>query len=390
MDLLRLNPQTYLADDLIEGYTSLIWTERYVGSGEFELKTFQVEETLPLLPEGTLLSLRDSNEVMMVDTRTIGESSEGYQELTIRGHSFETFLENRVLIADTYNTPWPTLKSYTLAQMGSLLLWNHLVNATGEDPTKVNQTIDAQTAIPNTVVTNSAILADPPQEWWLEEGTAYSLLKDLLAISGIGVRTIRPNRTTGDVVTFDTTRTASRGTYSSVSTSNITQLRFDICSGLDRSRFQSTRPAVIFHYDSGHIDSPSYLRSILAYRNMAIIVSSIGPIVVQANPPAGSGMNRRVLYLDGGDIGSQDTATFQDALIQKAKNELKSHNTLYLFDGAISPIAPYKYGVDYFLGDRVSLMAMYDVDQTMFVSEYIRTEDAEGDRGYPGLSSIST
>ncbi len=33
----------------------------------------------------------------------------------------------------------------------------------------------------------------------------------------------------------------------------------------------------------------------------------------------------------------------------------------------------------------VTVLAEYDFSQTMRVSEYIRTEDAEGDRGYPGL-----
>lgn len=390
MDLLRLAPTTYLADDLIEGYSSLIWTERFVAAGEFELKTYQVRETLPLVPEGTLLSILDSHEVMIVETRTISFDDDGYQELTVKGRSLETFLENRVMVSETYNTPWKTLSQYKPSIFGTFLLWNHLVNATGEDPSKVAGTIDTQTVIPNAVVTNSSITTDPVLYWWLEQGDVYSLIKDILSLTGIGVRTLRPDGMGGNVATFNTTRTASRGTYSSTWDSNITELRFDITTGTDRSRSQSNVPAVIFHYDAGHIDNPTYLRSIQPYKNMAIIFSSIGPITVQATPPAGTGLNRRVLYLDGGDIGSQDAATFTAALTQKAKNELKNHNTIYLFDGSISPMAPYKYNKDYFLGDKVSLMAMYDIDQTMVVSEYIRTEDEAGDRGYPGLSSIST
>ncbi len=54
-------------------------------------------------------------------------------------------------------------------------------------------------------------------------------------------------------------------------------------------------------------------------------------------------------------------------------------------DGQISEESPFKLGRDYYLGDRVTLLGQYDFAQSMRVSEYIRTEDADGDRGYPGL-----
>jgi hypothetical protein len=98
-----------------------------------------------------------------------------------------------------------------------------------------------------------------------------------------------------------------------------------------------------------------------------------------------AGFNRRVLMVDGGTQGSQVLADFNAANIQKAKIELKKHNRAVLFDGTISPLSPYKYNSEYFLGDKVTLLAEYGYEAQMQVSEYVRTEDAEGDRGYPGL-----
>jgi Siphovirus ReqiPepy6 Gp37-like protein len=216
----------------------------------------------------------------------------------------------------------------------------------------------------------------------------------LLILGEIGIRNIRPNNTTGSIISFDTSRTASRGNVITTPTSNISQIRLDVYNGTDRSRLQSSREPVIFHYDAGHIDNPSYLFSTTEYKTMATVSSSIGnvnvypPSVRQRNAEA-TGYNRRVLFVDGGDIGDQDYNTFVNSLVQKALVELKKHSKVRLFDGAISPVSPYEFRKDYFLGDYVTLLARWGFDQTMKVSEYVRTEDAEGDRGYPGLSSLA-
>lgn len=393
MEIFRLDPITYRPDALVEGYSSMIWTERHIGAGEFELKTAEVFPTMEFIPEGCLLSLLDSNEVMVAETRSIGVDAEGYAELTITGRTLETFLENRILLAAQYREPWKVLKQYTPSEMAELLLWNHMVNTTGEDPTRVDWTIDNKTGIPNLVVTDSASLTETAQEWWLEEGEVYPQFQGFLALGVLGIRTIRPNGTMGDVITFDTTRTASRGTVTKTPATNIPQMRLDVYTGNDRSRHQTAIEPVIFHYDSGHIDSPSYLFSLKDYKSMATISASFGsvdvyPTAVTARNEGLTGRERRTLFIDGGDAGDQDPVVFLDSLIQKGLMELKKHNKMRLFDGAISPVSPYEYGRDYFLGDAVTLLARFGFDQTMIVSEYVRTEDSDGDRGYPGLSSI--
>ena len=392
MDIFRLDPTTYQPDALLEGYNSMIWTERHLGAGDFEFKTSEVFPTMPLLPEGTLLSLLDSSEVMIVESRVIEEDSEGRPELKVTGRSFETFLENRILLAAVYRTPWLTTKTYTPSEMAELLLWNHLVNTTGEDPTRPDWTIDNKTGIPNIVVTDSAILPETAKGWWLEEGDVYSLFQGFLSLGVLGIRNVRPHNTSADVVTFDTTRTATRGNVIKTAKTNIQELRLDVYSGIDRTRYQTDREPVMFHYDSGHIDNPSYLFSTKEYKTMVTISASFGSVNVYPEAFASNdqltGYQRRTLFMDGGDMGEQDFQTFLAVLVQKAQMELKKHQKLRLFDGAISPVSPYIYGKDYLLGDKVTLMAQYGFEQTMVVSEYVRTEDVDGDRGYPGLSSL--
>jgi hypothetical protein len=393
MDVLRLNAVTYYPDALIEGYSSMIWTERNLENGDFEMKTPKVAETRALLPIGSQISLRDTNEIMMVETHSIGRDNNGYSELTVTGRTFETFLENRVLAAAVYNTPWQVYKTYTPSEFVSLLLWNHAVNATGEDPTRAATTKSTYDAIPQVVVTDSTTRIDAAKVWWLESGIVYSTLRDILTLSELGVRSIRPPGTTGNVMTFDVTRTVSRGTVSKASTSNISQIRLDVYNGLDRSRNQGILEPVMFHYDSGHIDDPKYLFSIKEYNNFAIVLGSmqaveVWPDVTPAPDTTVNGLARRPLYVDGETVGTMSTPDFVAAMTQKGRLELKKRNQTAVFDGAISPLSPYKYNQHYFLGDKVTLLAEYGYEATMVVSEYIRTEDQSGDRGYPGLSTI--
>lgn len=386
MDVLRLDT-SYLPNSLVEGYTSMIWTERFLDSGEFEMKTAKVAEARALLPEGQPISLRDSKEVMVVDTLEIGVDAEGDQELTIKGLTFETFLKNRVMLAATYREKWEVLKQYTTAEMATLLIWNHLVNGSGQDPTRVGQAQDSLQALANVVATDSSTIVEAAHEWYLETGEVYQTLKNFLPLGGIGVRNVRPAGTTANVVSFDTSGGGTRGDRSEAVTANIDDLRVDVYNGLDRTRFQTDREPVIFHYDSGHIENPKYLFSIKDLKDMAYAVSSEG--ITEVWPDGAftgvSGLARRQMVVDAGDKGDMDPTEFANAVVQAGRIELAKHNRQAIFDGAISPIAPYKYGLEYGLGDFVTVLANYGFNLTMMVSEYIRTEDSEGDRGYPTL-----
>jgi hypothetical protein len=391
MDVLRLNASSYLPEMLIEDYSSMIWTERFLGNGEFSMKTPFVTKILPLLPEGQLISLRDSLEVMIVESQSIDVDSNGDKELTLTGRTIETFSENRVTRMAVYGELLKMAQLYKTSEFAAFLIWNYLVNATTEDPLGAVWTKDALSAIPNLIVTNSVATAETAKQWFLDKGEVYSQLVDLLGLGILGIRNIRPANTTANVVSVDVTRTGTRGTMTKTSTPNLSQLRIDLYNGVDRTRQNNITP-VIFHYDSGHIDSPKYLWSIKDYKTVATVSSSIGNQDIWLStggltPPGSNpgGLSRRNLFVDGGDQGDQLLADFQASIIQQALIELTKHNNAILFDGAISAVSPYIYNTHYSLGDKVTLMAEYGFESPMMVAEYVRTEDHDGDRGYPTL-----
>lgn len=389
MDVLKLD-DSYLPGPLIEGYTSMIWTERYFADGDFQMVTPKIKETKDLIPEGSLITLRDSKYVMQVETHNIEVSQQGIPQLKVEGRTLETHLENRAIVG-THGEPWLTLKSYDTADIASLLLWTYLVDTSGQDASRAGGTHDVDDAIANLVITDSSTITDTPQQWSLQEGEVYKQFRDILALSKVGVRAIRPPGTSGNVVTFDTSGGGTRGDVSKVLSSDIYALRLDVFNGLDRTRFQEDREPVIFHYESGHIDSPKYLFSIKNFKNLALVTSSLG--VTEVWPETGTtppstpptGLDRRVLYVDGGTQGDALLADFTASVIQKGMIELAQHNRMIVFDGAISAVSPYKYGVHYFLGDDVSVLAQYGFEAEMTVAEYVRTQDINGDRGYPAL-----
>ena len=390
MDVIRLD-DAYLGDSLVEGYTSMIWTERLLENGEFELKTAEVEATKNLLPEGAHISLLDSYEVMTVETHEISVDSAGNPELTVTGRSFETFLENRVALPTTYQQPWAAIKPYTLSELVSFILWNNLVNATGQDPSRTAWTQDDRTELPHVIVTDSTTITQPSAERWLKEGEMYSQLREFLGLGGLGVRNIRPYHSIANAVSFDTSATSYRGDVLHMLDMDVQDLRLDVYNGLDRRYTQSVNEPVIFHYDSGHIDNPKYLFSSKELKTMATVSMDTGPVNVYPEtgltPPSviPEGLDRRILFMDGGSQGTMDPADFLASNVQKALIELSKHNRQFLFDGAISAVSPYKYGQEYALGDQVSLIAQYGFESSMIVVEYVRTEDHEGDRGYPTL-----
>src|SRR5215475_715135 len=115
MDALRLNPQFYPIA-LVEGWNSFIWAERYSDAGDFQIDTNDVKGGRTLLPEGSLLGIRQSSEVMIVESNEIpAVSDEKGAHLTIKGRTFETFSENREML-----TAFPKLNEEGILKINNM------------------------------------------------------------------------------------------------------------------------------------------------------------------------------------------------------------------------------------------------------------------------------
>lgn len=358
MDIWRLD-SSRSADELVQNLTTKIWTERYQDAGEFELRSNKIAYIRDLLPEGTLLGERNSQEVMIVETHDISDTEDG-PEIVTRGRTFETFTEQRATVVVQATPGRTAMWTYGADDVyptdaAKALLMSHVTVSTEDTKQKVSNTSVENLIGAHTVETLS---------YAHEAGELYSEIINLLQMENAGIR--NQIDATGKLFMY-------------------------IYKGVDRTVNQSTNDPVIFSVPAEYMTDAKYLFSIKDFKNVAYVVGEFWQQIVYAPgvDPSVSGLDRRILVVDGSEIKDED-GTAKKTRQAKALGlaALAKHNQTKFVDGEVSPKSPYIRGVDYNLGDMVTLMGNYGVSQTMMVNEYVRAEDQQGERAYPTLISV--
>lgn len=393
---------------LVEGFSSIIWTERYNVPGDFEFRTPDIERVRAALPEECLVSLRETQEVAMVETHEIEKDDDGEDVLVIRGRTLEFFIEHRIIdpIPEYYNKPFRMHRNYTIAQAVEVIFWNFFVNNSDYQVLGPGVTSSIRLypsdwfRIPNTVVTDTTPSPEPgdSRRRWLRQGDVAEKVWTYLIRGDLGIRTIRPPSRGGRVWVAAGLNNNNIGIWHKEPWADINDLRWDIYNGLDRTANQMDRPSVIFSYDQGHLTDSKYLFDRKNHKDMIVLVSNAGgQNNYYGHGYAPWGFDMRMMWYDmgkapGSDGGQPTEKELNDwfdwvnDFEETAEIELKKQNRgQFILSTGVSPTAPYVYGVDYELGDKVTVKAEYGGDRTMIVSEYTRTQDAEGERGFPGF-----
>jgi hypothetical protein len=306
-------------------------------------------------------------------------------------------------------------------------------NASGKDLTRGDDDPDTKIerndyswntkdVIPNVAVTESVAVETSTRWWQVEEGILYPQLMSILVDADLGLRCMRPVSPNPATVITVQSALATRGTVVRTANPDVSQLRFDIYQGVDRSS------TVQFSRLQGHISKPQHLDSERDYANVVEIKSGEVTLsdVYEEGQVSATGWTRKIMDFDAGspelppepekpaELKSNATAAqkqnrreamdewiddyakwknkrdrivadFKEEQLLAAKRELKKRRRVNMFSGDISALSPYVYQKDYYLGDAVMLFGDYGKSAKMIVDEYVRTEDAGGDRGFPGL-----
>lgn len=118
---------------------------------------------------------------------------------------------------------------------------------------------------------------------------------------------------------------------------------------------------------------------------------------MQTSVGSSTGLTRREIFVDAGSIsqktGERDPDTdeeilypdeeYEKMLQQEGIDELTEHTATDTFDGEISYNSTFQYGVDYIIGDIVSVVSPYSSNRKARITEFIRSSDATGDKDYP-------
>lgn len=344
---------------VIEGFESFIWTERYSGWGDFQIDIPSSFSAKKLLTPGTNITKDDSYRVMTIETVLDTRDENNAKKLTVTGRSIERLLDDRIAmpaLASLTTTPqWViTGTPGNIARsIFSTICVSHAINAGDSIPFYTSGTLlpAGSIAEPSTSVT---IALDPD--------SVYNSIKSVCDYYNLGFRIVR----NGD----------------------LSQLYFEVYTGTDRTSTQTANPAVIFSEDLDNLTNKSSLKSIATIKNVAYVFTpnGVGTVYPVGVDPTVSGFNRRALIVKADDITLPAGSALNTAIQQRGLQELTKYQNVYQFDGQIPQIGSYKYGVDYNLGDLVEERDENGFGSFLLVTENISVSDAQGKRSYPTLS----
>lgn len=382
MELLTLDsdlasPKLFQPTRLIENYDSLIWTERYAASGDFELVSSDVPATLRALPLESFVTIRESTVPMVVETHKIEKPKGKHARITITGRSFESVLERRAtrsVVPGAVANPRPMVS--ISADKVSDAAYKMVREAIGDiarsnlaavSPANANDVIpQLNLLLPVDYTTGTT----SPFE--IKYGNLLAILYEMLEVNRHGIRSVRPAANSGKV-TVD----------------------LEIYNGANLTGAgANSNPAYVVAFDAkfDQFDSSTYLFSYQGSANTAYVFGPGGVSVRQKNTGAvPSGLARRVLLLDEASDNNLNTDARR---LDRGLVELYKNNAVFLFDGETSVQIASRYNRSiaqggFGLGDILLLRGEYPgTSKTVRVAEWIRTSDATGEKSYPAFQTI--
>jgi len=367
MELMTLNAQ-YQPAKTIENWDSLLWVERFNTVSDFVLETGMISEYMSLLPEGTVVSLRESNVPMIVETHKIERKKGSPQKLTITGRSFTSILDRRVAIQSvaslTGSANW-TVNVKTPSDLAYYII--NMICVQGQvSASDIFPAAQVQFPTPADYLTSTG----PTKAFTVDRGNLLEIVLKLLqteaaadptttpatpAVVQHGLRAVRPNQAG-------------------------TAIAIEIYTGTDK------RNTVYFDGSRELLDDGTYLFSKVGSRNAAYGVASGLAATMYEGASDPTGLDRRVVLVDASTSGIADPTILKNAMSQS----LAEASETAMFDGSINQeLNPYIFGVDYGLGDIVRIAGDYGIDQASRVVEFIRSEDQSGRKAYPTLQALT-
>lgn len=350
MDLYLLD-YNFDPDYLIDEYESLVWTENYVGHGDFTLvmKDFYLaSQNLKLFK---YFKQSDSKKIMKVETVSVkGQTDNGDDLVEIKGRSLEAEFYKK----NNANSNPSGTYSHTGTQPAnaSFLVERYAINPA---------TAQTGQAIPELSI-GSIASGGTSEKRVFPRNNLYDMISPLLEEAGFG---------------WSITRDGSAS------------LEFNVTKGLDRtsgSIYQEYSP------DMETLTNISSLESVANYRNHVRVFGTNEYVDVYAPGVSSSvsGLDRQSMYHHVVDIndGSLTTTEERNALTEIGRAVLRDNNNRYykMIDGEV----PRDRWNDTFygLGDIVWVKDNYGDKNKMRITQQVFTSDHTGESRVPGFSLI--
>ena len=357
MDLIKLysvtaNPTELSVGQAINGYTSVMWLERYRDAGEFTIEARLSSGLREFLPIGSFVTHLNTSVVMTVENHQIEQPKDDDPTITISGRCLTAFLENRILGDQALTN---VISDYVLASdqtwdQAVLLINDHIV-----DPANVNGRligIDVNHTCSGTVTT---------EERTLRPSDVYQAVNDILKVDDLGLKSVRPTPT--DDLTY-----------------------FTVYRGDDVSS------KVRFSWMRGDLDNVEYFYSNKKFKNRAMVMGRW--VQATINPTSALNYDQRTMLVDASWIDERQPsypaggalALIIAAMQITGDQALKAQTNVSITQADVSGNADVHYRSDYNLGDLVTVDGDFGASAVMRVIEFAETEDETGTSGHPTLA----
>lgn len=271
-------PGVYQPEHVVEHYTSLVWKEGFRTAGEFELKTSAIQYTLDLLPQGSLVSLRDSCEVFIITTSHIATDEAGGDVLTLTGVGLLPYLlSNRPSwsyvdsgrAGEDSNAVTTVNLVFKIPDHMAFVMWGALVfphSEGGYPNTRKQFELPLNISVPHTAV--SMDIEEKGDfyrtKWPAPQETRLETISSLLELDQrYGIRSVRPTREVSHIYQPRLNSLRGEGNMSEVENSD--KLLFEVYQGFDRTKDDENK--IVFRHDGGDLITAEYLTSIENHKN---------------------------------------------------------------------------------------------------------------------------
>lgn len=360
MDLVTLDDNN-LAGPLIQNYDSLVWAERFNTIGDFQLATGDIDRFMDLLPEGKIVSLRESTVPMIVETHRIDRKKRKGASLIITGREYTSILDRRWSVQSVVAAlaEWLVVAKIP-SDVAHYIIHKICVEGIA-DPADIFPSSQVQFITPDDYLSTTG----PNREFSVPRGNLLQTVIGLLQTEARADTSTTPDSPTVHPHGIRAIRPNTAGAIS-----------IEIYTGTDRSA------TVFFDATRELLDDGSYLFSKVGSATDAYGVGPTSAFKINKGGTPATGLDRRVTMIESSSSSS-------DAVKEQTSRALSDAHETAIFNGSVNhDLSPYKYGVDFNLGDIVRTVGDYGLDERTRVTEYIRTFDNTGDKAVPTLSTI--
>lgn len=361
--------------EVIDGFLSTIWTERYYGDSEVELVVPATREMIQRLPVGTFIGLDVSDEVMILENVNIEDG-----KLKVTGISLLSWLDNRFV----RTSPKHEDKYWYIENMPpGQVMWTVVYNMCVVGSPYLNGTIPIGIANPQQLAIPGLGLRDYDKSGNIVKvgvpyGPVYKAIREIANTYEVGMQ-----------ITLDSVTDTSYF------------LGFRSYKGLDHTSGQSDNPVVRFSPLMDSFTGIKEVQSIAAFKTLVYAFTSENPdglatglapgvSALTGSQYTGFDLRAELLYADDitTDMLGGDATKLSSILNSRAYDEMVKNKFIKAVDGEIVPSAEFQYGADYNLGDIIEVQGNSGVVQSARITEYIRSQDNAGEKAYPTVAMI--